>query len=263
MIEDSELEAVGSPTWPAMSISTDERGLPVPDVPNISSEETKVEPLSKKAQKRTAKAARYAELKAERRAREKERKKMKRAAAQSDPHDEDTAVPQPKRVKLDPPSLTKFKAKLVIDLGFDDKMSEKVPILDYRPAAVFHTHSQEVISLSSQLAYTYSANRKAQCPFERLICTSLDGKTLNRLDSVGDAGYKRWTGVEWWAESYEKLWDPSNGHAPADRGTIVYLTADSNVELTELKEGETYIIGGIVDHNRYKVYEASRAVGKS
>jgi len=115
-----------------------------------------------------------------------------------------------------------------------------------------------VISLSSQLAYTYSANKKAPCPFEHLLCTSLDGKTLTRLERIGDAGYKRWTGVEWWTEPYEKLWDPPNGHAPVDRGTIVYLTADSDVELTELKEGETYIIGGIVDHNRYKVCKAPR-----
>lgn len=39
----------------------------------------------------------------------------------------------------------------------------------------------------------------------------------------------------------------------APRETVVYLTADSSEELTELKEDETYIIGGIVDHNRYKV----------
>ena len=114
-----------------------------------------------------------------------------------------------------------------------------------------------MISLSSQLAYTYSANRKALYPFEHLLYTSLDGKTLTRLESIGDAGYRRWTGVEWWTESYEKLWDSLNGHAPVGRGTVVYLTADSDVELTELKEGETYIIGGIVDHNRYKVCEAS------
>ena len=111
-------------------------------------------------------------------------------------------------------------------------------------------------SLSSQLAYTYSANRKAQCPFENLIYTSLGGKTLARLEGVGDAGYKRWTGVEWWVDSYEKLWGTLGGHTPMNRGTVVYLTADSDVELTELKEGETYIIGGIVDHNRYKVCEA-------
>jgi tRNA (guanine9-N1)-methyltransferase len=34
---------------------------------------------------------------------------------------------------------------------------------------------------------------------------------------------------------------------------VIYLTADSEEELLELKEGEVYIIGGICDHNRYKV----------
>jgi hypothetical protein len=34
---------------------------------------------------------------------------------------------------------------------------------------------------------------------------------------------------------------------------VVYLTADSEEELMELKEGEIYVIGGICDHNRYKV----------
>ena len=95
-----------------------------------------------------------------------------------------------------------------------------MPNLGCPIVAVFDLRIQEVISLSSQLAYTYSANKKAPCPFEHLLCTSLDGNT------------------------------------PVDRGTIVYLTADSDVELTELTEGETYIIGGIVDHNRYKVCEA-------
>ena len=39
----------------------------------------------------------------------------------------------------------------------------------------------------------------------------------------------------------------------ASQDSVVYLTADADDELMELKEGETYIIGGIVDHNRYKV----------
>jgi len=109
-----------------MSIITDDQGLPVPDDPAVSSEETTVEPLSKKAQKKAAKAARYAEQKVERRAREKERKKLKRAVAQPEPQDEDG--PKSKRAKLDPSSQTKFGARLVIDLGFDDKMTEKVRI---------------------------------------------------------------------------------------------------------------------------------------
>lgn len=109
-----------------MPITTDDQALPTPDGSVISLEETVAEPLSRKAQKKAAKAARYAEQKAGRRAREKERRKLKRAAAQPEPQDEDGAVPQSKRVKLDPRSQTKFGARLVIDLGFDDKMTDKV-----------------------------------------------------------------------------------------------------------------------------------------
>jgi tRNA (guanine9-N1)-methyltransferase len=142
--------------------------------------------------------------------------------------------------------------------------------------------------LTSQLAYTYSANRNASFPFT-LLYTSLNGRTFTRLESMNDAGYKRWTNTEWWQEGYERLWlgpssttsavEPaptpaastseipvdSNLHPPepgqpvlsavtsADKQTVVYLTADSEDELTELKPEETYIIGGICDHNRYKV----------
>lgn len=107
-----------------------DQGLPVPDGAVISPEAKMAEPLSKKGQKKAAKAFRYAEQKAERRAREKERKKLKRAAAQPELHDEDGAAPQSKRIKLCPSPKIKFSARLVIDLGFDDKMTEKVPNLN-------------------------------------------------------------------------------------------------------------------------------------
>jgi tRNA (guanine9-N1)-methyltransferase len=105
-----------------------------------------------------------------------------------------------------------------------------------------------VQSLCSQLAYTYSANRQADHPFS-LLFTSLNGQALARLESLGDASYKRWMKTDWWAEGYERLWEAD----PDVKQTVVYLTADSDEELTELKPDETYVIGGICDHNRLKV----------
>ena len=143
---------------------------------------------------------------------------------------------------------------------------------------MFVTKLQEITSLSSQLAYTYSANRNASYPFS-LLYVSLNGRTLARLESMNNAGYKRWTQTEWWTEGYEHLWitselraqeQPTNStsvaqpkvptsslngrvSAKAAQSTVVYLTADSEEELLELSPDETYIIGGICDHNRYKV----------
>ncbi|KAG9317315.1 guanine-1-methyltransferase-domain-containing protein [Chiua virens] len=221
--------------------------------------------LSKKAQKRAAKAARLHELKLERRAREKEAKKKKRreraqAIGRGD-LDENTSR---KKRKINAGSEAEiFNARVVVDLGFDDLMSDK-----------------EINSLTSQLAYTYSANRHAALAFSVLIFTSLNGRTKQRLDAINDAGYRRWSRTEWWEEGYDRLWTitaqsptedantqlegsstPPLAPSRVDRKRIVYLTADSSEELLELNEGETYIIGGICDHNRYKNLCLDKAVG--
>jgi tRNA (guanine9-N1)-methyltransferase len=99
---------------------------------------------------------------------------------------------------------------------------------------------------------------------------------------MSDAAYKRWVNTEWWHEGYEQLWQTrpegeahSITESDLDKGifqqpltlenesgtetqtalqqNVIYLTADSEEELTELKPEEIYIIGGICDHNRYKV----------
>ncbi|KAG2349215.1 hypothetical protein BDR05DRAFT_956601 [Suillus weaverae] len=194
------------------------------------------QPLSKNAQKRAAKAARLQEQKVERRAREKEAKKRKRReraqAGDAEPR---------KRRKMGGFHQTSFAAQVVIDLGFDDMMTDK-----------------EVTSLTSQLAYTYSANRRSSTPFTSLLFTSLNGRTKARLDAINDAGYKRWTNTKWWEEGYDRIWTSKSDHCDGDedldahRTSVVYLTADSEEELVELKEGQTYVIGGICDHNRYK-----------
>lgn len=191
--------------------------------------------------------------------------------------------PEPKRPKLDDEKRVPFKARVVVDLGFDNMMSDKVPfylmfctqyshlILTDHPIvvcafSVANRTLQEIVSLCSQLHHTYAANRRAVRPFASLLFTSLDGRTYTRLESLADASYRRWSNTEWWKDSYERLWihpgetadleSDKNEWTPVqncDKDKVVYLTADSGEELTELREDEVYIVGGICDHNRYKV----------
>ncbi|KAK1232103.1 tRNA (guanine(9)-N(1))-methyltransferase [Marasmius sp. AFHP31] len=220
------------------------------DEPVQDAEDEQSEPkLSKKGMKKAARRQAIQEQKKERRAREKEARKekkkilhQKRLAGELD-DDEKALLEQraKKRRKLEP-----FGGKVVVDLGFDEKMSEK-----------------EVSSLTSQLAYTYSGNRNASFPFE-LIYTSLSGRTHERLEAMNDAAYKRWSHTEWWNEGYEKLWTEAtlseDGSQTSNiKGKVVYLTADSDEELAELKADEIYIIGGIVDRNRYKALCLNKA----
>jgi tRNA (guanine9-N1)-methyltransferase len=243
--------------------------------------------LSKKAQKRALKMARLEERKIERRAKEKAAKKEKKrkrvervAAGEQLSEDEVTE----KRAKMNQ-AKKPFSARVVLDLGFDDKMNDKVRHVFYIMHHVSTTSwpSQEITSLCSQLAYVYSVNRRSPNPFRSLLFTSLNGRTLSRLEKLNNAGYRRWTGTEWWTESYERLWEQSSEESAAEEGNssgetpteendngsgsnpeqllatpvsrdrVVYLTADSNEVIDELKEGVTYVIGGICDHNRYKV----------
>ncbi|KAJ7771104.1 guanine-1-methyltransferase-domain-containing protein [Mycena maculata] len=205
-----------------------EQGDVALEVPVVPESDQPAQP-SKSSLKKAARREKFAAQKLERRAKEKlakkEKKKIraeKRAAGELDEDEE----PQHKKRRVGPP----FGGRVVVDLGFDEKMTEK-----------------EVQSLCSQLGYTYSANRTAGNPFS-LLFTSLDGKTRARLDSMSDAGYTRWVNAEWWTEGYERLWADD----PAIKQTVVYLTADSDDELTELRPDETYVIGGICDHNRLK-----------
>lgn len=102
---------------------------PQPDAPESPSP-SDGQPLSKKAQKRLAKAAYFAEKKKERRAAEKERRKERKRAlaeerAAGEDHDED-GERQRKRQKTERGPRTPFAARVVVDLGFDDKMTENV-----------------------------------------------------------------------------------------------------------------------------------------
>lgn len=113
--------------------------------------------------------------------------------------------------------------KVVIDVGFDDKMTEK-----------------EVRSLVSQLTQLYAKNRLVEHPLQ-IIVTDFSGRFKQNLDAL--EGFENWQGVKCEAQSYIDLF-------PKER--LVYLTADSETSVETLDENDIYIIGGLVDKNRMK-----------
>lgn len=205
--------------------------------------------LSKNAQKRLRKQQVYQEKKAERKLRDKmkkkeaQAKKREEAAAQNDNTDafnigqkrkagEDTPVPPSpisgRLTKKYKQTATLVPITILIDCAFDDLMTDK-----------------EIVSLSSQITRTYSDNRNATKQVS-LHLTSLNKRLLHRFEFAFKNTHKNWKRVKLSSEDYPVT--PEN----IEQGNLIYLTSDSEHTLTELENGKTYIVGGIVDRNRHK-----------
>lgn len=120
--------------------------------------------------------------------------------------------------------------KVIMDCEFDELMSDK-----------------EIVSLSNQITRCYAAKRHSDYEVE-LVISSFNKRLKERYEkSILD--YSRWKGIQF--EENDTLLDilPK---AESELSKCVYLTADTEEEITDLKEGHTYIIGGIVDKNRHK-----------
>ncbi|KAG8952636.1 tRNA (guanine(9)-N(1))-methyltransferase [Tulasnella sp. 424] len=241
------------------------------------------QPLSKNAQKRLAKEARRAEQKLVWRAREKEKRKQKKAEkrklqaeASAAGEDADDGQPPAKRARVEHPKRIPFNARVVIDLAFDDKMTVKE--VNSLCSQLNHTHSanKKTARPIADLLMTGLSGRTK----ERL--DGMNDKAYLRWKGVDwwEEGYERlWEGVPRndagepggangsaagdTDQDVKEQVAPAGPSEPPEKGrqpkehtaakeSVIYLTADSEYEVSELKEGETYIIGGIVDRNRYK-----------
>ncbi|PNH06261.1 tRNA (guanine(9)-N1)-methyltransferase [Tetrabaena socialis] len=117
--------------------------------------------------------------------------------------------------------------RIVIDLDFEEQMTES-----------------DIRHLVQQLGFSYSANKQVERP-AHLYFTSFKG-------GVATAANRMISGMEnWFVTRTEQSYTEVFG-SPEDRQNLVYLTADSNEELEELDDNKIYIVGGLVDHNRYK-----------
>jgi tRNA (guanine9-N1)-methyltransferase len=89
--------------------------------------------------------------------------------------------------------------------------------------------------------YSYAANGKAVVP-TRLSLTGCTGEILGHLNKV--SGFSNWL-IHKNEVSYLEAFQER-------KQDMVYLTADSDCQIDQLEESKIYIIGGLVDRNRWK-----------
>lgn len=120
--------------------------------------------------------------------------------------------------------------KVIIDCEFDELMSSK-----------------EIVSLSNQVTRSYSAKR--HCEYDLPLRISSFNKSLKSRFDKSVTQYHQWQGINFSTNDTLKELLPSD---PKELQKFVYLTADTDEIIQDLEPDHTYIIGGIVDRNRYK-----------
>ncbi|KAM6585552.1 hypothetical protein CsatB_012554 [Cannabis sativa] len=214
----------------------------------VATSEILQQPLSKNAQKKLLKQQKYEAKKAEKKAQAKEQKKKDGERKRKEWEEMLASLPEEERSKLiesrksmrkermDKRSeereskierLTKAKLcgqNIIIDMEFSHLMTPS-----------------EINSLVQQIMYCYAVNGRCTNPGHLWLtgCAGEVGTQLQRLP-----GFDKWI-IEKDNRPYIEALQDQKEH-------LVYLTADSETVLDELDPKKMYIVGGLVDRNRWK-----------
>ena len=137
--------------------------------------------------------------------------------------------------------------KVVIDCDFEHLMNE-----------------QGNKSMVRQIVDLYSINKISSNPF-RVILYGV-GKQIK--EGLEKSDYKNWIGIEiYFKEDYpsfdkfieEILYKDDKRNLDDIKKDVYYLSADSENNIENIDSNATYIIGGIVDRNKYKGLSLNKA----
>ena len=124
----------------------------------------------------------------------------------------------------------KTSPRVLIDLDFKEFM-----------------RANEISSLCQQVMYSYGTMRRGARPI-RLCLSSVNDIIKEKLEKI--SGFSSWL-AETSESDFMKMNEEKEGFQyPKDR--IIYLSADAEETMTDLDPSCLYVIGGIVDRNRYK-----------
>jgi len=135
--------------------------------------------------------------------------------------------------------------KVIIDCNFEDLMSEK-----------------NINSMVRQISDCYSVNRHSSSPFNLILFDVGE----NLLTQLKKNNFEKWSGITCIKKGeYDSLKDyihkinQNTLDVDVLNKQITYLTADSTNEINDLNPNQIYVIGGIVDRNRYKFLTINKA----
>eukprot|EP01127_Copromyxa_protea_P005878 TRINITY_DN1570_c0_g1_i2.p1 TRINITY_DN1570_c0_g1~~TRINITY_DN1570_c0_g1_i2.p1 ORF type:complete len:210 (-),score=64.06 TRINITY_DN1570_c0_g1_i2:162-791(-) len=104
----------------------------------------------------------------------------------------------------------------------------------------------DIASLGNQLRLVYGSNKRQENPW-KMYWTNYGGKIQSEIEK--NNGWSYWN-VNLEAKSYMDVFDHSK---------LVYFTSDSPNVCETLDPSKVYIVGGIVDHNKYKCLTYDKA----
>ncbi|TKY72276.1 tRNA (guanine(9)-N1)-methyltransferase [Spatholobus suberectus] len=204
--------------------------------------------LSKNAQKKLAKQQRYEAKKAEKKAAAKEQRRREVERKRKEWEESLASVPEGEREKLLEARRNLRKERMEKRTQKKESKRERLSlareqgqnvVVDLQFSHLMNPN--EIHSLVQQIMYCYAVNGRCASP-AHLWLTGCDGEMESALKRI--PGFDKWI-VEKENRSYvEALRDRKED--------LVYLTADSEIVLEELDLKKVYVIGGLVDRNRWK-----------
>lgn len=204
--------------------------------------------LSKNAEKKLAKQQRWEAKKAEKKGAAKEKKKKETERKRKEWEESIAGITEEERVKVIEARMSLRKERM--EKRLEEKNEKKERLVKAKELGqnvvvdVEFSHlmtPQEIRSLVQQIMYCYAVNGRCETP-AHLWLTGCEGEMDNQLKKI--PGFDKWI-IEKENKSYIEVL--------ADRkDDLVYLTADSEDVLEELDLNKIYIIGGLVDRNRFK-----------
>ena len=232
-------------------------------LPEPSNDKPKL-PISKKQMKKQKKQEEWQRKMDEIKKYKKDKKKEKKRIQREQREKEEKLNPKkPEEKKPKENFTTQFKTKKELKEEFNQKCKKGIRVVI---DCDFEHLMNEVgnKSMVRQIVDLYGINRKSQNPF-RVILYGV-GKQID--EGLKKSNYENWIGVEcYYKEQYptfekfieEVLYKEDKKPMNELKNNIYYLTADSENNIEIIDNDATYIIGGIVDRNKYKGLSYNKA----